>query len=67
MGDCVAWKPEMAPQATVMNISGQIGRCVALGYKLASVSSIMGRVPVFAIVPIETPTAIRIRNIPKIG
>ena len=33
MGDCVAWKPEMAPQAMVTNSSGQSG--VPLGCRLA--------------------------------
>ncbi len=34
-GDCVEWKPEMAPQAMVMNISGHMGSC--LGCRLARV------------------------------
>ena len=26
MGDCVAWNPDIAPHATVMNMNGHIGR-----------------------------------------
>ena len=46
MGDWVAWKPEMAPQATVMHIRGQIGSSLP-GYMFSTWSQIssMGLVP----------------------
>ena len=59
--------PFLPPQATVMNISGQIGFCVAAGYRFSSVISIIGRTPLFIIVATETPTAISMRKRPKIG
>ena len=39
-GDWVAWKPEMAPQATVMNMKAQMG--VLAGCMLWKLSQISG-------------------------
>jgi len=36
-GDCVAWKPEIAPQAMVMKSVGTIGTDEASSWKLAKV------------------------------
>ena len=65
-GDCVAWKPEMAPQATVMNMKDQMG--VPLGCMLVKLSQISG-ITYSGLVstPKPTPTAMMIRQIPKMG
>ena len=65
IGDCVAWNPEIAPQATVININGQIG--FPSGCKLLKVISGIGFVPLLKIVAPAIPTAIIIRHAPKIG
>ena len=65
-GDCVAWKPEIAPHATVINIKLHIG--VALGcifLKLVQISGIV--YSGFVKIPNATPSAMMIRQIPKIG
>ena len=62
-GDWVEWKPEIAPQATVMNMIGQIG--VPFGCML--VKLISGMVYPFAKSMVPTPTAIKIKQKPKNG
>ncbi len=36
-GDCVAWKPEIAPQAIMMKSVGMMGTAWGLSWKLAKV------------------------------
>ena len=65
MGDCVAWNPEMAPQATVMNISGQIG--IFCGCRFAKTISGMTWPPTPASIAPMMPNAMTMRQTPKIG
>ena len=65
IGDWVAWKPETAPQATVMKRSGQIGSC--FGCRFSSVISGMTCPPTPKSMPPMMPSAMTIRQMPKTG
>lgn len=67
MGDWVAWKPEIAPQATVTNIMDHLGRlsgCTTV--KAAAVSSGMSEPRVNTMAP-PMPRAMMMRQMPNTG
>ena len=61
----MAWKPEMAPQATVMNMKAQMG--VPLGCMLWKLEKISGIFSPLVRVPKQTPMAMMIRQMPNRG
>ena len=63
MGVWVAWKPEMAPQATVMNMKGHTGR--PSGWRFSRVSSGIWKPP--AARPPTMPTAMLSSTTPNTG
>ena len=67
MGDWVAWKPEMAPQATVTNIIAHFGRLLGwTAVRVVKVSSGMSEPRRSTVAP-PIPTAIIIRQMPNTG
>ena len=67
-GDCVAWKPEIAPQAIVMKSVGTIGSLWASTWKLRSVAPVSSGIchDPKSSAP-KRPRAIRMSATPKSG
>jgi len=65
IGDWVAWKPEIAPQATVMNIYGHTG--VPSGCRFYRDISGMVYLPPDNSMPPITDAAITISSMPRTG
>ena len=66
-GDCVAWKPEIAPQAMEMNIIGKMGLLGASGWRFCRPLHSSGISGLYKMNATTIATAIPSSRMPKTG